>query len=210
MWPSNRLPDWSIAFTTRNREVAVRLAGKKLVGIEEMDEEVPAQLPRSSTNHRDILKDHEAITELLEQLIYHPLALVQAAAYINENAMVLAEYLSRLNDTEENAIELLREDFEDEGRYRIAKNLIATTWLISLEQIRNRDPLAADYLSFMSCLDPKAIPESLLPPVEPAKMVVEALGTLSACSFIVRRPADKTFDLHRLVHLATRNLLREK
>ncbi|OCL04484.1 hypothetical protein AOQ84DRAFT_225906 [Glonium stellatum] len=41
---------------------------------------------------------------------------MQAAAYINENGIPLLEYLLLLEDQEQNVIELLSEDFEDEGR----------------------------------------------------------------------------------------------
>jgi hypothetical protein len=64
---------------------------------------------------------------------------------------------------EEAVIDLLSEEFEDDRRYDSIKNPVAMTWLISFEQIRHRDPLAADYLSFMACIDPKDIPQSLLP-----------------------------------------------
>ena len=53
---------------------------------------------------------------------------------------------------EEEIIEVLSKDFEDQGRYRDMKNPIATTWLISFDQILRQDQLAAEYLSFMSCL----------------------------------------------------------
>ena len=90
------------------------------------------------------------------------------------------------------------------------KNPVATTWLISFEQIRQRDPLAAEYLSFMACVEPKDIPQSLLPPGPTRKKEIDAIGTLNAYSFIVRRPTDMALDLHRLVHLATRNWLRKE
>ena len=80
---------------------------------------------------------------LLVDLTYLPLAIVQAAAYINENGIALADYLSLLKEKEEDIIDLLSEDFEDNGRYHNVKNPVATTWLISFEQIRRRDPLAA-------------------------------------------------------------------
>ncbi len=91
-------------------------------------------------------------------------------------------------------------------RYRNAKNPVATTWLIPFEQIRGRDPLAADYLSFMACVDPKNVPQSLLPPGQSRKKEIDAIGTLNAYSFITRRPVDVAVDAHRLVQLATRKL----
>ncbi|KAG4427011.1 hypothetical protein IFR05_017506, partial [Cadophora sp. M221] len=100
--------------------------------------------------------------------------------------------------------------FEDHGRYRNVKNPVAITWLISFQQIRRRDPLAADYLSFICCINPKDIPQSLLPPGPSRKKEIDAVGTLDAYSFISKRPADQALDLHRLVHLATRNWLRKE
>jgi hypothetical protein len=82
---------------------------------------------------------------------------VQAAAYINETDIPVTEYLSLFedaDDTEENIIAALSEDFEGDGRYRELKSPVATTWPISFEQIWRRDPLTAEHLPFMSCLDP--------------------------------------------------------
>jgi len=107
-------------------------------------------------------------------------------------------------------VDLLSEEFEHEGRYRNVKNPVATMWLISFEQIRQHDPLAADYPSFMACIDPKDVLQSLLPPGQSRKKETDAIGTLSAYSFIAKRSADLALDIHRLVHLATRNWLRKE
>ena len=199
----------SIVFTTRNRKAAVKFAGRNVIQVTEMDKDTATQVLRNSLINKEILNDH-AVVQLLRQLTFLPLAIVQAAAYINENDISLVEYLSLLDDREENIVEVLSEDFEDEGRYHDIKNPIATTWLISFEQIRIRDSLAADYLSFMSCIDPKAIPLSLLPPARSKKRIVDAIGTLSTYLFITKRSDDQSLDIHRLVHLATRNWLREQ
>jgi MoxR-like ATPase len=120
------------------------------------------------------------------------------------------DYLSLLAEQEEDVVDLLSEEFEDDWRYRTVKNPVAVTWLISFEQIRHRDPLAADYLSFMACVDLKNVPQSLLPLGQSRKKEIDAIGTLNAYSFISRRPADLAIDVHRLVHLATRNWLRKE
>ena len=78
----------------------------------------------------------------------------------------------------EEAIDLLSEHFEDNSRYRGVKNPVATTWLISFEQIRLFDPLAAEYLSFIACVDSKDVPQSMLPPGLSPKMKTAAIGTL--------------------------------
>ncbi|KAL1961920.1 hypothetical protein VTN77DRAFT_749 [Rasamsonia byssochlamydoides] len=172
-----------------------------------MDEQIAIQMLSKSLIDQRILNDRQTTLELLEQLTFLPLAIAQAAAYINENGISLSEYLSLLKDKEHHIIEILSEDFEDDGRYRDIKNPIASTWLISFVQIRSRDPLAAEYLSVMACIEQKAVSQSLLPPAQSKKRMLEAIGTLSAYSFVTKRPADESLDLHRLIHLATRNWL---
>ena len=199
----------SIIFTTRDKKVAVKLASPNIVEVPEMDEDGAVELLQKSLVKPD-LEDAQHARTLVGELTYLPLAIVQAAAYINENSMALMEYLSLLNEQEEEVIELLSEEFEDDWRYRSSKNPVATTWLISFEQIRRRDLLAADYLSFMACVDWKDIPQSLLPAGASRKKEREAIGTLMAYSFIVMRGEATAYDLHRLVHLVTRNWLQRE
>ena len=199
-----------IVFTTRDRKTAVKLAHQNVVEVPEMSEDVAIQLLQKRLVNPDLVKNRSDTKALLRELCHLPLAIVQAAAYINENGIVFADYLSILADQDKDAIDLLSEEFEEDGRYPNVKNPVATTWLISFEQIRHRDPLAADYLSFMCCIDLKDIPQSLLPPGSSRKKEIEAIGTLNAYSFINRRPANQALDLHRLIHLSTRNWLRQK
>jgi len=201
----------SIVFTTRDRKGAVKLARSNVIEIPEMDEDTAAEVLSKALIDPTILHDPQTTTNLLTQLTCLPLAIVQAATYINKTGLSVLEYLSLFEDTkEEDIIEVLSEDFEDDGRYKESNNPVATTWLISFEQIQRHDPLAAQYLSFMSCIDSKHIPQSLLPLAQSKKQRLDAIGTLSAFSFIAKRSDDLSFDLHRLVHLATRNWLRHK
>jgi tetratricopeptide (TPR) repeat protein len=198
-----------VVFTTRNRRLAVRLASSEVIMIPEMDEVTAIDVLKKSLIQVDLLNDYEATTALLHQLTFLPLAITQAAAYINENGLSLADYVSLLQKQEEDVIDLLSEDFEDEGRYCDIKNPVATTWLISFNQIQLLDHLAADFLSFMSCVNPRDIPRSLLPPALSEKRMTDALGLLNAYSFISIQPVNQFLSLHRLVHLATRNWLRK-
>ena len=199
----------SIVFTTRDRKTAVKLAHQNVIEVPEIDEDVAIQLLQKCLINPDLVNNRPDTTALLKELTYLPLAIVQAAAYINMNGIAFADYLSLLADQEEDVIDLLSEEFEDDGRYDNIKNPVATTWLISFEQIRQCDPLAADYLSFMACIDPKGIPQSLLPAGASRKKEIDAIGTLEAYSFIIKRTTDRALDLHRLVHLATRNWLQQ-
>ncbi|KAJ5504344.1 Tetratricopeptide-like helical [Penicillium fimorum] len=71
--------------------------------------------------------------------------------------------LSLLKDREADAAELLSEEFQDDGRYAETQNPVLATWLISFRQIQDLDKLAADYLSIIACLNPRDIPQSILP-----------------------------------------------
>jgi tetratricopeptide (TPR) repeat protein len=214
--------DGRIIFTSRDRKTAYDLVQRgHIVEVPELSEDVAIDLLQKYVPRHDLGKHEDDAKSLLKQLTYLPLAIVQAASYINKNGIPLSEYLLLLADQEEEVIELLSEHFEDDSRYRDndryvkVKNPVATTWLISFEQIRLRDPLAADYLSFMACVDSKDVPQSLLPPGPSRKGEVDAFGTLHAYSFIQKRaeglaPEDSALDAHRLVHLATRNWLRKE
>jgi hypothetical protein len=199
-----------IVFTSRNRKAAVKLAQGNLVEISEMNEETATKLLQNCLAVHPRPEDQEGVTILLAKLTYLPLAIVQAAAYMNENGVAPADYLSLLAEREEEVIDLLSEQFEDDGRYHGIENPVATTWLISFEQIQQKDPLAVDYLSFLACIDFKDVPQSLLPPGPSRKKEMDALGTLNAYSFVTRRPVDLALDLHRLVHLVMRSWLRKK
>jgi NB-ARC domain len=206
--PSSR--HGSIIFTTRTRKAAVKQAGRNVLSLYEMDQVEAKKVLEESLIRTEVLKEEDATIKLLELLACLPLAIVQAAAFINENEIPISSYIALYENDEDEVIELLSEEFEDQGRYRDKdmKNPIANTWFISFNQISVQDPLAAEYLSFMSCLLPQKIPMSLLPPAPSKIKMTSAIGTLTAYSFITKREADQSFDLHRLVHLATRNWLK--
>jgi tetratricopeptide (TPR) repeat protein len=199
-----------IVFTTRNMNAAVDLAQQNIVEMSEMSEGVAMQMLQNYLINKDLINNARDAKALLAQLTYLPLAISQAAAYINKTRQTLAKYLALLAEQEGDVVELLSMNFEDEGRYRDVKNPIATTFLISFEHIRRQDSLAAGYLSFVACVDPKDVPLSLLPPGPSRNKETIAIGTLKAYSFISMRSAEEAFDVHRLVHLAIRNWLRKE
>lgn len=204
-------PNGSIIFTVRYKKAAVQFAGPNVIDVLKMDDTSGKQLLQTSLINQDLLRNIDDVGTLLTQLTCLPLAIIQAASYINQNHISLAHYISLLGKQEESIIELLSEDFDDEYRYQEVKNPVATTWIISFDQMTSRNPLAIGYLSLMSCIDSKDIPQSFLPEASSEKKTTDALGTLQGYSFITVRYADsttRTIDIHRLVHLATRNWLR--
>ena len=197
-----------VLFTSRNRQLATKLVGPDVIKICQMDDKMATDLLRASLIDKNLVNDHQTTTQLLHQLSCLPLAITQAASYINETEISVATYLSLLQSQENVMVELLSQDFEDEWRYAGINNSVAVTWLISFNQIQRLNPLASDYLLFMSCIDPRDIPLSLLPPDSSKVKQQNALGLLKAYSFITGQADGQTVSLHRLVHVATRNWLR--
>jgi tetratricopeptide (TPR) repeat protein len=187
--------------------VAQYLASTDIIEILEMEEHKAIHVLRNSLVDKQLLRDTESTRQLLNRLTFLPLAIVQAASFINENSMTIMSYVELLDGQEQNAIDLLSEDFEDKGRYKSIRNPVATTWLTSFEQIRKHHPLAADFLCFMSCIQEKDIPVMLLPPETDIERQ-KAIGILGSYSFVRVKSGGSLLDMHRLVHLATRNWLR--
>ncbi|GLA09992.1 hypothetical protein AnigIFM60653_001131 [Aspergillus niger] len=198
-----------ILFTTRSRKVAVKLASSHVITVTEPNTETSVEILENSLVEKTLLNDRITALNLLKQLAFLPLAITQAAAYINENSIGLSDYLQLLRDQEPHVIELLSEEFGDEMRYKDIQNPVALTWFISFQQIQQLNKLAADYLSFFACINPRDIPQALLPQPTSNKDKTDALGLLKAFSFISEGSGDSSLNLHRLVHLATRNWLRE-
>ncbi|GAB1194772.1 hypothetical protein APSETT444_004022 [Aspergillus pseudonomiae] len=193
-------------FTTRNRKVAVRISSSHEIHVPELNEETGVDFLGKLLMQKNLLRDDSyAVSALLQQLTFLPLAVTQAAAYIYENGIKVSDYLLLLQEQEADVVELLSEDFGDDGRYKEIQNPVIKTWLTSFYQIQKLDGLAFEYLSLMACLDPRnSIPESFLPRPASKKKMTEALGLLKAYSFIAIQTGNGFITLHRLVHLATR------
>ena len=196
----------SIFFTTRNHGVPVELdiPDDSIFTAVEMDEAEARQLLQRSLRDSQ-MQDTASTTELLDFLAYLPLAIRQASAYMAKTRISTTKYLGHCRSSNPRLIELLSKDFPDRGRYKSIRNPVATTWLISFEQISQSSPLAATYLKFMCFLAEKDIPLALLPPEDELE-VDEAIGTLKAYAFITERE-QTSYDMHRLVRLATQHWL---
>jgi tetratricopeptide (TPR) repeat protein len=212
---SSRLIDYiphsnkgAVLFTTRSRKAATDLTQSDIIGLNDMGKAEARQLLARRTTTQALLNDEAAVDVLLETLAGLPLAIVQAAAFMNQNDTSVSEYVSLLQHASTKA-ELFSEHFEDPSRYHSMDSTIAKTWHISFEQIRRQDPLAAEYLSFIACIDRINIPQSLLLPGGSVVQQTKALGTLTGYAFITERQQtvpgsnkERLFDMHRLVHMA--------
>jgi tetratricopeptide (TPR) repeat protein len=203
----------AILFTTRSRKIAEALTPSNALEVTDMDQADVEQLLKRRISKKTLLDDETAVDELLVLLTNLPLAIVQAAAFMNNNEVSVRDYISLLRNAEDET-ELFGNQFEDPNRYEGLDSTIAKTWQISFEQIRKHDELAADYLSFMACIDRINIPQSLLPPATSPVQQMKALGTLKGYAFITeqvsvaeKQGGGKFYDMHRLVHMASAHWL---
>lgn len=198
-----------ILFTTRSQKLATSLAESNVV---ELDKMTPVE---STSLFEKLLgleqrPDKTMVAELLQRLTHLPLAIRQAAAYLNCNSQTtIAEYLDLMRGTEQDLIELMSEALPDNTRYPGLQNAIATTWLVSFEQIKKTNSTASTILSFISCIEPKAIPHSLFPKVSSNVAMNSAIGILCGYAFLSRLDAN-LYEMHSLVHLAIKVWIENK
>ncbi|KAF4964390.1 hypothetical protein FSARC_7689 [Fusarium sarcochroum] len=207
----------TVLVTTRNMQVGSRLTkGKRPIEVGKMDEHESTQLLRQGLQQGDEpLKD---LLQLSSRLEFLPLALVQAAAFIQENSITVVEYLELLDGSENDLVDLLNEEFEAVGRDSDTPRAVAQTWMLSFQQIERQYPFAGELLSLMSLFDRQAIPLEFLEFYSEEKKraesnikmrLVKALGVLKAFCFI-RAERGGNHNMHRLVQLVTRTWLARK
>ncbi|PQE27903.1 hypothetical protein CJF30_00009096 [Rutstroemia sp. NJR-2017a BBW] len=197
-----------ILFTSRSRKVAEDLTPGSVLELTDMGQTEAKQLLERRITKLALLNEEKAVAKLLELLTYLPLAIIQASAFINKTGITMSEYISLLQQSDRGA-ELFDDHVEDPNRYPELDSTTAKTWHISFDHIQSQDPLAAEYLSFMACINNINIPQSLLPPSSSLIQTIKAIGTLKGYAFIVEHQVDmqqsqkeKVFDMHQLVHMA--------
>ncbi|KAF2008718.1 kinesin light chain [Aaosphaeria arxii CBS 175.79] len=147
--------------------------------------------------------------QLLQELSYLPLAIIQAAAYINTTGVTLQQYQLLLERQNEHTPGHSSKPSEDKEQERTTKNPVATTLFISIDEIQRSNTLAADYLFLTACVAQKDIPLDLLAANQPGERE-SAVNIISRYALITRRPADSALDVHRLVHRALREWLQQQ
>ena len=192
-----RSDNGQVLITTRDNRVAGRLAKEgKPIALEPMSREEARLLFLSKLGGDAIDFDEAEVHGLLEELDHLPLAMSQAAAFIEENGSSIADYTHALRGKDASvAEEYLQEELDDSRRDEESVNSVFRTLEVSYDQIKQQKPRAADLLSLLAMLDRQSIPKSLLKMPE----VTTSLGVLQSFNLITTRTSSQTFQLHRLV-----------
>ncbi|ERF71804.1 hypothetical protein EPUS_01719 [Endocarpon pusillum Z07020] len=152
-------------------------------------------------------------SELAEKLDCLPLAISQAAAFMNKNRLSTADYLQRMTaSSDEMLAELMARPQPLETQMGVPRS-IYDTWRLSYQTIQSHKPLAVDVLAFMSFLEEDSIILSLLQAafcVGTDVKLVDALGELRNYELIHSGSVPDIFTMHRLVQATTIKWLKER
>jgi hypothetical protein len=223
-----------ILLTTRDAHLGKQLANDraKPITISPFERADAELLLRSKISENDEINQPDA-AELVEVLDYLPLAITQAAAYLDQTDMTVARYLQLLKDGKTDTFDLLRKNMHDMSRDYEIQNSVFQTWKISFDQISTQFPRSAELLSLMAMLDHQAIQADLLQPSANSDIdFVAAIQKLKAFSLIdeevkkipVLKAASpvsvnqfswiseetRMFSMHRLVQLSVRKWLEHR
>ncbi|KAF5532265.1 kinesin light chain [Fusarium mexicanum] len=208
-----KAPHGAILVTSRSLDVAERLTGshKHIFKVSTMDK---AQGLHLITNKLTSKFEHGAAVKLLQALDYIPLAITQAAAYINRRSPreSVESYLEAFQESDQKKNSLLEVDHGDLPRDETVSNSVITTWQVTFEKIRHEKPSATDLLSFMSLFDHKGIPEfalhyyhgQLKHRKDKAAGFEDDLDVLRSYSLVYMTANRDVFELHATVQACTR------
>jgi tetratricopeptide (TPR) repeat protein len=148
--------------------------------------------------------DQKALNELAELLGDLPLALEEAAAYLEETGVGLGEYLALVHDRSRQLFGLDQPPADGQGEQR----RVATLWSLSLDRVHQEAPVAEALLSLCAFLapeiprglpreQPQVLPEELAQAVSDPLVYNRMLAEVSRYSLATVTPT--TLGLHRLV-----------
>ncbi|KAK5099533.1 hypothetical protein LTR70_002434 [Exophiala xenobiotica] len=216
----------SIVITSRSREVVEGLIEytEDILDVEPMTTEEAITLLTKKLKRQERGFPRDDLVRLVQQLDRMPLAITQAAAYINQRAprVTVSKYLEGLQRSDTDRAKLLQQDIRDPRRDGQASNSIITTWHVSFHHIRQTRSSAARLLALMSLFDREAIPDHLLQARyleqdsereseneydEDENGFEDDIMTLRSYSLVNIGMSDHLFDMHRLVQFSTKKWL---
>ena len=194
----------SILITSRDRNAAFRLIddAHHLLEVRAMSAEEAREILDNKLDSR--LGSKEERSTLATELEHIPLALTQAAAYINRKSrMTIARYLDILSKDRKGGASLLQTEESDLRRSEGMPNSVIRTWQITFDQIRAHHESAADLLARMALFDRTGIPELLLQAAVGEGKFDEAIDTLIGFALVSTEIGKADFEMHRLIQVST-------
>jgi hypothetical protein len=196
----------SVLFTTTNGNMAKALAPQNLIELQELLPETAQRMLQNRLSRPLLNTEQLALNVLLMELLYLPIAVVQAAACMDASSMTVQEYQSRLDEHREVALESSNDLPQGKLLGSSVEDPVAATLFVSINQVHRTNAVAADYLFFAACVERRDISLDLLDAAS-GQLRENAIKVLDRYALITRRPAESAVDLHRLVHDALQKRL---
>ncbi|MBD2022002.1 tetratricopeptide repeat protein [Leptolyngbya sp. FACHB-36] len=197
-----RNPQGRVLLTSRSRRFVSLGISKpielKQLSLEESIAFLQQRCDRSSMDATELA----AVRGLAQALDGLPLALEQAAAYLQQMQVSFAVYWRHY---QQRRLELLERGQPETGDYPAS---VATTWLLNFEQVEQRSPESVPILRLSAVLAGDEIPEQLLlvcaekfgiTDCTDELALAEQLAALANFSLIGREQETASYSIHRLV-----------
>ena len=199
-----------VLFTTRDSQLGKIFGrGKRPIEVLPLSPKEAEDLLRTKISEDDPVSGEEA-AKLTRELDYLPLAITQAAAYLDQNERSVAEYLQLLKAGRAITSDLLTHSSHDSTRDPQISNSVYQTWKISFDQICRQHPRAAKILSLMATLDRTAVPHFLLRDIDESELnFVAAIQKVKAFSMIKEEQKGSVFSMHRLLQVSIIDWLKQ-
>ncbi len=196
----------TIIYTTRNRDIGIDLSLERdPISVPSMELEEARKLLGERIRAESTEKEQ---LELLDALVYLPLAISQAVAFMARRNKNVREYMNQYHESESTRIKLLGQSFSYHGRETRPLESVVTTWWISFNYIKSENSRAAELLSMMSFMDNQNVPFALLiRDDEETFDFEEAMGLLEAFSLLQLDTTRSACNVHRLVTVAVQDWL---
>jgi hypothetical protein len=178
-----------------------------------MKDDESMQLLRANMREWNVKSDE--LLKLKCRLEHLPLALVQAAAFMEGNSSTVGQYSQLLDKGDKNVVDLLSEELDTVGRdSQGVPHAVTEARILSFKQIQYQTPFAAELLSLMSFFDRQTVVMEFLGYYSERQSqgkcgeisLEKALGIRRAFSFVTM-VRDQSLDVHRLVQVVTRKWL---
>ena len=202
----------SLLITTRSKHVGESLSqSESCIEVPPFSLEEAKALLQFKASAMDDLSEPLDSQRLLNVLGFIPLAITQAAAFMNRNSMQLSLYLRALEKDEGNLIAFMSKEHQDHRRQRGFPNSVFLTWSLSFNQILEVEPQTAALLSHMAMLDSQRMPDTLLRPLFDSEVDFwTAVGTLRGFALITQEMGERSYTLHPLVQASVHFWLEQR
>ncbi|KAK3347075.1 hypothetical protein B0T25DRAFT_293932 [Lasiosphaeria hispida] len=214
-------PQGAILFTTRFRDLGLELtknaSWKSCITVPKLDPNESARLLGAELGNVDATE--QELKDLSERLDKTPFALIQATSYIQKNSITsIGQFLDDLNRASvDELVELLSEGVDTWGREEDAPRSIVEMYLLSFQDVQQKNSFAGDCLLLMSLFDREDIPREFLAIFSKRRLekesigmdLTQALGLLINFS-LIKPDSPNEFDMHRLEQILTQRWLHQQ